>query len=70
MTICHWKTIQALNERPHQQTVIIGRGRHRDILELADMEVKLFIKYAPMPVKAQIGIDYYESTSKVRLLRC
>lgn len=29
--------IQALNERPHQQTVIItGRGCHRDILELAD----------------------------------
>ncbi len=32
--------IQALNERPHQQTVIItGRGCHRDILELADTVV-------------------------------
>ncbi|XQK73529.1 cob(I)yrinic acid a,c-diamide adenosyltransferase [Escherichia coli] len=31
------EVVQALNERPHQQTVIItGRGCHRDILELAD----------------------------------
>ncbi|MHA6385118.1 cob(I)yrinic acid a,c-diamide adenosyltransferase, partial [Escherichia coli] len=53
--------IQALNERPHQQTVIItGRGCHRDILELADTVSELRpIKHAfDAGVKAQIGIDY------------
>ena len=52
---------EALNERPHQQTVIItGRGCHRDILELADTVSELRpVKHAfDAGVKAQIGIDY------------
>ncbi|MDU7667402.1 MAG: YciK family oxidoreductase [Escherichia coli] len=55
------EVVQALNERPHQQTVIItGRGCHRDILELADTVSELRpIKHAfDAGVKAQIGIDY------------
>ena len=55
------EVIQALNERPHQQTVIItGRGCHRDILELADTVSELRpVKHAfDAGVKAQIGIDY------------
>ena len=53
--------IQALNERPHQQTVIItGRGCHRDILELADTvgECAPSNMRFDAGVKAQIGIDY------------
>lgn len=57
--------IQALNERPHQQTVIItGRGCHRDILELADTVADTVSELRPIKhafdagVKAQIGIDY------------
>ncbi|PDV52547.1 cob(I)yrinic acid a c-diamide adenosyltransferase, partial [Escherichia coli] len=55
------EVLQALNERPHQQTVIItGRGCHRDILELADTVSELRpVKHAfDAGVKAQIGIDY------------
>ena len=55
------EVVQALNERPHQQTVIItGRGCHRDILELADTVSELRpVKHAfDAGVKAQIGIDY------------
>ncbi len=55
------EVMQALNERPHQQTVIItGRGCHRDILELADTVSELRpVKHAfDAGVKAQIGIDY------------
>lgn len=55
------EVVKALNERPHQQTVIItGRGCHRDILELADTVSELRpVKHAfDAGVKAQIGIDY------------
>ncbi len=51
------EVVQALNERPHQQTVIItGRGCHRDILELADTVSELRpVKHAfDAGVKAQI----------------
>ena len=53
------EVVQALNERPHQQTVIItGRGWVTDILELADT-VSAPVKHAfDAGVKAQIGIDY------------
>ncbi|WAH52713.1 cob(I)yrinic acid a,c-diamide adenosyltransferase [Pseudescherichia vulneris] len=53
--------LNALRERPAQQTVIItGRGCHRDILELADTVSELRpVKHAfDAGVKAQIGIDY------------
>ena len=52
--------MQALNERPHQQTVIItGRGCHRIFFELADTGELRPIKHAfDAGVKAQIGIDY------------
>lgn len=53
--------LQALENRPFNQTVIItGRGCHRDILELADTVSELRpVKHAfEAGVKAQIGIDY------------
>lgn len=53
--------LEALKNRPAQQTVIItGRGCHRDILELADTVSELRpVKHAfEAGVKAQIGIDY------------
>lgn len=53
--------LNALRERPAQQTVIItGRGCHRDILELADTVSELRpVKHAfDAGVKAQTGIDY------------
>ncbi|MBV8041695.1 cob(I)yrinic acid a,c-diamide adenosyltransferase [Pluralibacter sp.] len=53
--------LNALRNRPHNQTVIItGRGCHRDILDMADTVSELRpVKHAfDAGVKAQIGIDY------------
>ena len=53
--------LDALNNRPAHQTVIItGRGCHRDIIELADTVSELRpVKHAfDAGIKAQIGIDY------------
>ncbi|WP_435948030.1 cob(I)yrinic acid a,c-diamide adenosyltransferase [Dryocola sp. BD586] len=55
------EVLDALRQRPAQQTVIItGRGCHRDILELADTVSELRpVKHAfDAGVKAQAGIDY------------
>nr|WP_318381540.1 cob(I)yrinic acid a,c-diamide adenosyltransferase [uncultured Enterobacter sp.] len=55
------EVLNALQNRPAQQTVIItGRGCHRDILELADTVSELRpVKHAfEAGVKAQMGIDY------------
>jgi cob(I)alamin adenosyltransferase len=55
------EVLDALNNRPAHQTVIItGRGCHRDILEMADTVSELRpVKHAfDAGVKAQIGIDY------------
>lgn len=55
------EVLDALRQRPAQQTVIItGRGCHRDILEMADTVSELRpVKHAfDAGVKAQIGIDY------------
>lgn len=55
------EVIQALNNRPDHQTVIItGRGCHRDLLELADTVSELRpVKHAfDAGIKAQQGIDW------------
>ncbi|HEY1846098.1 MAG TPA: cob(I)yrinic acid a,c-diamide adenosyltransferase [Buttiauxella sp.] len=55
------EVMQALRQRPSNQTVIItGRGCHRDILEIADTVSELRpVKHAfDAGVKAQLGIDY------------
>lgn len=58
------EVVQALNERPHQQTVIItGRGCHRDILELADTVSEL------RPVKHAFDLRC-KSADRDRLLIC
>lgn len=53
--------LSALRERPaHQSAIITGRGRHRDIIELADTVSELRpVKHAfDAGIKAQMGIDY------------
>lgn len=55
------EVLAALQNRPHQQTVIVtGRGCHREIMELADTVSELRpVKHAfDAGIKAQIGIDY------------
>lgn len=55
------EVLDALRQRPAQQTVIItGRGCHRDIIELADTVSELRpLKHAfDSGIKAQPGIDY------------
>ncbi|MCG1031740.1 cob(I)yrinic acid a,c-diamide adenosyltransferase [Bacillus amyloliquefaciens] len=55
------EVVDALNNRPALQTVIItGRGCHRDLMEMADTVSELRpVKHAfDAGVKAQIGIDY------------
>lgn len=55
------EVVDALNNRPAHQTVIItGRGCHRDLIEMADTVSELRpVKHAfDAGVKAQIGIDY------------
>lgn len=53
--------IQALNNRPANQSVIItGRGCHRDLIELADTVTEMRpVKHAfDVGIKAQKGIDW------------
>lgn len=53
--------VEALNQRPEHQTVIItGRGCHRDLLELADTVTEMRpVKHAfDAGIKAQQGIDW------------
>ncbi|MFC0225858.1 cob(I)yrinic acid a,c-diamide adenosyltransferase [Serratia aquatilis] len=53
--------VEALNQRPEHQTVIItGRGCHRDLLELADTVTEMRpVKHAfEAGIKAQQGIDW------------
>jgi len=55
------EVLDALNNRPAHQTVIItGRGCHREITELADTVSELRpVKHAfDAGIKAQMGIDY------------
>ena len=55
------EVVDALNNRPAHQTVIItGRGCHREITELADTVSELRpVKHAfDAGIKAQMGIDY------------
>ncbi|MFT8210064.1 MAG: cob(I)yrinic acid a,c-diamide adenosyltransferase [Symbiopectobacterium sp.] len=55
------EVLRALQQRPaHQSVIIIGRGCHRDLLELADTVTEIRpVKHAfDAGIKAQQGIDW------------